>query len=147
MTSARSFLRQGAALAAAAVLGVGIAQAAMDPAKKNYRLYCMGCHQLDGTGSPENGIPSMKGEVGEFLRLPEGRAYLSQVPGTLNTPLSDADTAELLNWIIATIAPPSVPADFVPYTAADVKRYRATAPEDIPGLRNLLVERLKDHGK
>lgn len=147
MTSARSFLRQGAALVAAAVLGVGIAQAAMDPAKKNYRLYCMGCHQLDGTGSPENGIPSMKGEVGEFLRLPEGRAYLSQVPGTLNTPLSDADTAELLNWIIATIAPPSVPADFVPYTAADVKRYRATAPEDIPGLRALLVERLKDHGK
>lgn len=140
-------MKSRCALLLAGLLISGGAAAGTDSVQKNYRLYCMGCHQLDGTGSPENGIPSMKGEVGEFLRLPEGRAYLSQVPGTLNTPLSDADTAELLNWIIANIAPPSVPADFVPYTAADVKRYRATAPEDIPGLRTLLVERLKDHGK
>ena len=121
-------------------------EAAADAAKKNYRLYCMGCHQMDGTGSPENGIPSMRDEVGHFLRVPDGRAYLSQVPGTLNTPLSDAETAELLNWIMATIGPPSIPADFVPYTADDVKRYRATAPEDIPGLRVKLLERLQNHG-
>ncbi len=110
--------------------------------KKNYRLYCMGCHQADGSGSPENGIPSMRDEVGHFLKLPEGRAYLSQVPGTLNTPLGDAETAEVLNWIIGNIARRSVPADFQPYTAADVKAYRAAVPQDIPGLRVELVRRL-----
>ena len=119
-------------------------QAADGPvqAQKNYRLYCMGCHQADGTGSPHNGIPSMRDEVGHFLRLPEGRAYLSQVPGTLNTPLNDADTAQLLNWVMRNLGRDSVPADFVPYTADDVQRYRATVPQDIPALRVELVRRL-----
>lgn len=121
--------------------------AAADAAKKNYRLYCMGCHQMDGSGSPENGIPSMRDEVGNFLRLPEGRAYLSQVPGTLNTPLGDAETADLLNWLVANIGGKSTPADFRPYTAADVKAYRASVPEDIPGLRDKLVRRLADMGR
>lgn len=111
-------------------------------AKKNYRLYCMGCHQADGRGAPAHGIPSMWNEVGHFLRLPAGRAYLSQVPGTLNTPLNDAETADLLNWVMREIGRDSVPASFQPYTAADVQHYRATIPEDIPALRARLVEQL-----
>lgn len=131
-------------LALAAALGslLATAGATESGAKKNYRLYCMGCHQADGSGSPENGIPSMRDEVGHFLKLPEGRAYLSQVPGTLNTPLGDGDTAELLNWVMRNIGRSSVPADFRPYTADDVKAYRATIPQDIPGLRVELVRRL-----
>lgn len=123
--------------------GLLAGEAAADAAKKNYRLFCMGCHQSDGSGSPENGIPSMRGEVGHFLRVPEGRAYLSQVPGTLNTPLGDAETAELLNWVMANIGRDSVPADFKPYTAADVKTYRATVPQDIPGMRVRLLKQLE----
>lgn len=114
--------------------------------KFNYSLYCMGCHQADGSGSPDNGIPNMRDEVGHFLRLPEGRAYLSQVPGTLNTPLDDAQTAALLNWVMKNIGRSSVPADFQPYTAADVARYRATIPNDIPQTRVRLVERLHRAG-
>lgn len=113
-----------------------------DAGKKNYRLYCMGCHQADGSGSPENGIPSMRDEVGHFLKVAEGRAYLSQVPGTLNTPLGDGETAEVLNWIMANIGRTSVPADFKPYTADDVRLYRATIPQDIPQMRVELVRRL-----
>jgi hypothetical protein len=124
-----------------ALIGIGAAQA--DPAQKNYRLYCMGCHLADGSGWPEHGIPKMRDEVGRFLRLPEGRAYLSQVPGTLNTPLNDAETAALLNWVMKDIGRGSVPADFKPYTEADVKAYRATVPEDIPGLRVKLVGRIE----
>jgi hypothetical protein len=116
--------------------------AGADTAKKNFRLYCMGCHQSDGSGSPENGIPSMRDEVGHFLRLPEGRAYLSQVPGTLNTPLSDGDTAELLNWVLVNLGRSSTPPDFQRYTAEDVRAYRASIPEDIPGMRVKLLERL-----
>lgn len=131
----------------ARLLGLALALALTGPTladagKKNYRLYCMGCHQADGRGSPENGIPSMRDEVGQFLKLPEGRAYLSQVPGTLNTPLGDGETAEVLNWIMANIGRSSVPADFRPYTADDVRQYRATIPQDIPGMRVELVRRL-----
>jgi mono/diheme cytochrome c family protein len=118
-------------------------EAAADAAKKNYRLFCMGCHQADGSGSPENGIPSMRDEVGHFLRVPEGRAYLSQVPGTLNTPLGDAETADVLNWIMVNIGRASIPSDFKSYTAEDVKAYRATVPQDIPGMRVRLLKQLE----
>lgn len=123
--------------------GLLAGEAAADAAKNNYRLYCMGCHQIDGTGSPENGIPSMRDEVGHFLRVPDGRAYLSQVPGTLNTPLNDGETAELLNWVMANIGRASIPPDFRQYTAADVKTYRASVPEDIPGMRVKLLQQLE----
>lgn len=123
--------------------GLLAGEAAADVAKKNYRLYCMGCHQADGTGSPENGIPGMRDEVGHFLRVPEGRAYLSQVPGTLNTPLNDGETAELLNWVMANIGRSSVPADFRPYTADDVRAYRASVPQDIPGMRVRLLRQIE----
>jgi mono/diheme cytochrome c family protein len=134
-------IRCGLMLAGLSCLLVG--EAAADAAKKNYRLHCMGCHQADGTGSPDNGIPSMRDEVGHFLRVPEGRAYLSQVPGTLNTPLGDGETAELLNWVMANIGRASIPADFKPYTADDVRGYRATVPQDIPGMRVRLLKELE----
>ncbi|WP_295007499.1 hypothetical protein [uncultured Dechloromonas sp.] len=127
----------------AGLSGLLAGEAAADAAKKNYRLFCMGCHQSDGTGSPENGIPSMRDEVGHFLRVPEGRAYLSQVPGTLNTPLGDAETADLLNWVMSNIGRGSIPADFKPYTADDVKAYRASVPQDIPGMRVRLLKQLE----
>lgn len=127
----------------AALAVAGNAGAAAGNEQKNYRLYCMGCHQADGTGSPANGIPSMRDEVGHFLRVPGGRAYLSQVPGTLHTPLSDGDTAALLTWVIRNIGGRSAPADFQPYTAEEVARYRASVPEDIAALREELIKRME----
>lgn len=134
-------------LVLAALAAAGHAGAATGSEQKNYRLYCMGCHQADGSGSPANGIPSMRDEVGHFLRVPGGRAYLSQVPGTLHTPLSDAETAALLTWVMRNIGGRSVPADFQPYAAEEVGRYRASVPEDIPALREELVRRLAEPGR
>ncbi|MBN8283526.1 hypothetical protein [Zoogloea sp.] len=136
-----SLIRWGGLLASLSGLLAG--EALADNAMKNYRLYCMGCHQVDGRGVPGNGIPGMRDEVGHFLRVPEGRAYLSQVPGTLNTPLSDGETAELLNWVMVSIARDSTPADFRPYTADEVKAYRASVPQDIPALRARLLKQIK----
>lgn len=133
------------ALGAAVLFLLSQTATAAEPAaqaQKNYRLYCMGCHGAEGAGSPRNGIPSMRDQVGHFLQLPEGRAYLSQVPGTLNTPLNDADTAELLNWVMAQIGRASVPSDFQPYTTEQVRQYRASVPQDIPALRIDLQRRL-----
>ena len=132
-----------ASLIFAALLTSGAALAVTDIEKKNYRLYCMGCHQADGSGSPANGIPSMRDEVGHFLRVPGGRAYLSQVPGTLHTPLSDAETAALLTWVMRNIGGRSTPADFQPYSAEEVGRYRASVPEDIPGVRERLLDEVR----
>jgi len=129
-------------LLGALLLAMLASSAGAENAKNNYRLYCMGCHGADGAGSPGNGIPSMRNELGNFLRLPEGRAYLSQVPGTLNTPLSDGDTAELLNWVLVNMGGSSTPPDFQRYTAADVKTYRAAVPADVPGLRVKLLQQL-----
>ena len=136
-------MKSRCALLLAGLLISGGAAAGTDSVQKNYRLYCMGCHQADGTGSPANGIPSMRDEVGHFLRVPGGRAYLSQVPGTLHTPLSDGETAALLSWVMVNIGRSSTPADFQPYTAAEVKNYRATVPDDIPGLRVKLLQALE----
>ena len=139
------FLRR--TLLFAGLLAAGGAVASTDSVQKNYRLYCMGCHQADGTGSPANGIPSMRDEVGHFLRVPGGRAYLSQVPGTLHTPLGDGETAALLSWVMVNIGRSSTPADFQPYTAAEVKSYRASVPDDIPGLRVKLLEQLEQRAR
>ena len=70
-------------------------------ARLNYMQYCAGCHLANGQGAPEKGIPSMRGGIlGTFLGTPEGRAYLLQVPGVTNTPLDNASTAQLMNWVI-----------------------------------------------
>lgn len=139
----RKALAIGCRLLVSGLLTASVSVAVADTAKKNYRLYCMGCHQADGSGSPENGIPSMRDEVGHFLLAEEGRAYLSQVPGTLNTPLNDGETAELLNWVMVNIGRGSIPAGFKPYTAEDVGAYRAAVPQDIPGMRERLLKEVQ----
>ena len=90
--------------------------------RTNYLLHCSGCHQPNGDGRPDSGIPRMSGQVGHFLRLPEGRAFLVQVPGTSQSSLGDADTAAMLNWMLYAISRNEVPADFVPYTTDEVTR-------------------------
>jgi mono/diheme cytochrome c family protein len=114
--------------------------------RSNYLLHCSGCHQSDGGGRPDNGIPRMKDQVGHFLRLPEGRAFLVQVPGTSQSSLSDADTATMLNWMVYAISRNEVPADFVPYTTEEVTRLRAVPLNDAPHMRQLVVDKLRTQG-
>ncbi|MBP6675345.1 MAG: hypothetical protein KA185_08730 [Vitreoscilla sp.] len=114
--------------------------------RTNYLLHCSGCHQPNGDGRPDSGIPRMSGQVGHFLRLPEGRAFLVQVPGTSQSSLGDADTAAMLNWMLYAISRNEVPADFVPYTTDEVTRLRAVPLNDAPHTRQLVVEKLRAQG-
>lgn len=136
----RGFLTFGLAalLASAALAG--------ERQRINYLLHCSGCHQADGSGSPASGIPDMRGSIGYFLRLPEGRAFLVQVPGTSQSSLSDGDTAELLNWMVRAMAEKEVPADFSPYTRDEVSRLRGQPPDDVPAVRTSVVGRLQQMG-
>lgn len=135
-----------------AVLGTGVLAATGEARntdarnRTNYLLHCSGCHQPNGDGRPDNGIPRMSGQVGHFLRLPEGRAFLVQVPGTSQSSLNDADTAAMLNWMVRAISLAEVPADFVPYTTEEVTRLRAVPLNDAPHTRQQVVDRLRALG-
>ncbi|MBL0087469.1 MAG: hypothetical protein IPP44_12490 [Ideonella sp.] len=57
------------------VAGVVWAQPAASNPRTLYVLHCAGCHALDASGVPDKGVPTMRGALGHFLQLPEGRAF------------------------------------------------------------------------
>jgi mono/diheme cytochrome c family protein len=111
------------ALAATTLLLAAAPDAHRSP-ETNYMLHCQGCHRPDGSGLP-GAVPDLRGHVAVFLGSPLGRAFLVRVPGSANAPLSDGDLAALLAWIMNRFDPAHVPADFAPYTAAEVSTLRA----------------------
>lgn len=115
-------------------------------AQQNYILRCAGCHQLDGSGAQHSGVPGFNGTLGYFARLDAGRAYLVQVPGTANSALDDGQIAELLNWMLPRFSAKQMPADFVPYTGAEVSRLRAVRPSDVTSQRARLLTELGPQG-
>lgn len=132
-------------------LACGMALVAWDAAaanfgRQNYIQYCAGCHQMDGSGSPENGVPKIKDAAEQFLRLPAGRAYLVQVPGVSQAMLSDRQVAELLNWMLDAMSKAEQPPGFQPYTADEVRRLRASKLQDVFGTRRAIVEQLRGMG-
>ncbi|MEE4143907.1 MAG: cytochrome c [Halieaceae bacterium] len=91
-------------------------------AQFNYQMACQGCHAPDGSGA--NAVPRMRDQVGIFLVTQAGREYLVRVPGSAVSALSDADLAEVLNWIVLEFAGASVTEPFRPYTPQEVGRLR-----------------------
>ena len=143
MTRAR-FLAAVVAIGAAGAFGVPAAAA--DLGWQHYVLHCAGCHQFDGSGSRAHEIPNMRGAVGNFLRLPEGRAFLVQVPGTSNSKLTDAEIATLLNWMVAAFSREQIPPDFTPYTPAEVTRLRHRPLDDVAATRAAIAAKLAAMG-
>jgi len=112
---------------------------ASSQAKMNYMINCQGCHLADGSGLPGS-VPSMKDFVGKFLSVAGGREFLVRVPGSANSPLSDKELAELLNWILTTMSTEQLGSDFKPYNAAEVGALRANLLVDVDGTRARLVQ-------
>ncbi len=137
----RGPVKRGALLLAGVVLMLATARAGAEPAA-DYALHCRGCHGPDGA-SAAGGAPSFRGEVGKFLRVPGGREYLVRVPGTAQSELDDARTAALLNWLVRAFSPAEVPADFVPFTGAEVARYRHAPLTDVDAVRRELVRQFR----
>jgi mono/diheme cytochrome c family protein len=97
----------------------------VEPMARPARIYaenCEGCHGWAGISVTE--IPTLKGRIGYFARIPEGRRYLVQVPNVALNPSSDEDIAAMMNWLLATYSRDELPADFVPYSAAEVAELR-----------------------
>lgn len=115
-----SFLLRSSGLAAA-LLHVS-ASGAYEP-HVNYMLQCMGCHTPDGRGEPGR-VPSVRDTLVPLASKPEGRRFLIQVPGSAQSKLSDAELAEVLNWMVAHLSAVPVPRSVAAFTAGEVAAYR-----------------------
>lgn len=85
----------------------------------NYQLNCMGCHLADGSGQMGR-VPSIRRSLVLFSAFPEGRNFVVRVPGVAQSPLSDADTAALLNWMARNLSDVQIPPRFADYSAAEI---------------------------
>ena len=95
-------------------------------ARAAYSRNCEGCHRSAGEGVPRQ-VPALRHFVGYLMRNPAGRAYVPRVPGVAYSPLSDADLAALLNWLLPEFSARELPSDFTPYTTNEVAALRARA--------------------
>jgi hypothetical protein len=66
---------------------------------------------------------------------------VARVPGVAQAALPDAALADLLNWTLRRFDPDGVPPDFAPYTAEEVRRWRARPWTDVAGARAALSSR------
>jgi hypothetical protein len=117
----------------------------MSSPRINYILHCQGCHLVDGAGTPDK-VPALKNEVGRFLRVPGGREFLIQVPGSSQSALTDAEVAAVLNWILENFSSGQLPADFIPYTTLEISRYRQPPLANVSAVRAKLMEEISNSG-
>lgn len=114
--------------------------------RADYVLQCAGCHRVDGRGSSPHGIPDFRQSVGAFTHLPAGREYLIRVPGAAHSQLSNAELAAVLNWVLGEFSRAQLPADFKPYTEAEVAAARPNRYDDVVPVRHELAEKLTSMG-
>lgn len=133
---------QAAAGPLAAANGVPGADALRQAARADYVLQCAGCHRVDGRGSTPHGIPDFRNSVGAFTHLPAGREYLVRVPGAAYSQLSNAELANVLNWLLRTFSPAQLPTGFQPYTESEVAAARPHRYDDVVPVRHGLAREL-----
>ena len=63
-----------------------------------------------------------------------------RVPGVAQSPLSDADTAALLNWMARTLSDLKLPPGFADYSAAEVHGARAHPLAQVSAIRTRLLK-------
>ena len=132
----RRFRCAAALLASGALWAAATVPAEAYEPHVNYMLQCMGCHTPDGSGEPGR-VPSIKETLAPFAASPAGRRYLVQVPGASQSTLSDAELAQLLNWMIQNLS--VKPAPFTAYTAAEVSSYRRSTLVAVKATRARLM--------
>lgn len=109
----------------ASVYGVSFSIQNAALAEQNWLLNCQGCHKAGAVGKGTE-MPNMNGEISKFLSVPGGKEYISQVNGIANSPLSDEDLADLMNWMLVRYDPSHIPVNFSGFKAEDLSRLRQT---------------------
>jgi len=137
-------MRHALVRAAALVAALTLTHAAAAGPEQDYILYCRGCHGATAQGVPGK-IPPLAGALARFMRTSAGRNYVLRVPGAANSALSDAQLAEVLNWLAehyraADDARPE------PFTALEVAQVRHTPLADVQATRREVVRALAATG-
>jgi hypothetical protein len=104
----------------------------------NYMLQCMGCHTPDGSGAAGR-VPSIRPTLLPFSAVAAGRQFLVQVPGASQSTLSNAELAELLNWMIENLSNEPRGVIFKRFTDAEVASYRRKPLVEVGATRERLV--------
>jgi mono/diheme cytochrome c family protein len=130
------FRRALACLAACLLACAAHAESTLQRGHANYVLHCSGCHLPDGSGKPAAGIPDMRVTIPRFLATAAGRAFLVQVPGTSGSDLTDAQIAELMNWMLPALTGRQ---DIAPFTPQEVTRYRNDRLDDVAAHRAAIL--------
>ena len=112
-------------------------------AQANYMLDCMGCHLPDGSGAAGK-VPSMRDSLVTLSSSAAGRRFLVQVPGASQSPLTDLELAQVLNWMVRNLSARAVPADFIDFTAAEVASYRRPPLVKVRETRASLLESARE---
>jgi len=117
--------------------------ASAENGRTHYLMGCVGCHGEQGVTISQR-VPDLKGQIGYFLNIPEGRDYLVRLPNVAFAPLSDQQVADMVNYMVFDLGESSVPKGAKPYTAAEVGRLRKQPLTEVPlfQYRSTLVERL-----
>jgi cytochrome c553 len=105
--------------------------------RADYLLHCGGCHLPDGTGSPPD-VPSLINTLGRIVASEEGRDYVVRVPGASQTPLSDEQLAEVMNWVLRTFNSETLDKKFKPLNGKQVGQARQRVLADPVKLRERL---------
>ena len=126
MIHGRKARRRADWLAGAAAMSLSaLAPAAASAPRIQYMLDCMGCHLADGAGAPGK-VPNLRADLVPLALSAAGRRYLVAVPGSAQSPLSDRQLAQVLDWMIHHLSAVPVPKTLRAFTAAEVAAYRGT---------------------
>jgi len=111
--------------------------------QSTYLERCGGCHGIQGWSAPSE-VPSLRGQVGYFLCMPEARAYLIRLPSVATAPLSDRDLADLMNFVVFDLGAASTPSDSRKFTPSEVRALRNRPLKEVAltSYRAGLVEQL-----
>ena len=126
------------------VLVLPLASPAASP-EQLYLLNCWGCHRAGAEGI-KGSVPRIKGFGAYFLQLSQGRTYFASVPGVANSSLSNAEVAQVLNWMLTSFCKDQLPASFSPYQPKEIEQLRSKRMTDVIRVRRQLVDHLLAQG-
>ena len=113
--------------------------------QNSYMLECQGCHGTDGSGTVES-VPALKNQMAKFLLVPGGREFLVQVPGSAQSPLSDQELTDTLNWMLSEFGPIDIAHRHPQYTPDNVSKWRKTPLIDVQTVREKLMQAIATIG-
>lgn len=102
--------------------------------QEDYARNCQGPHRADGLGA-YGSVPRIRGFVGLFTHLPEGRDHLIRVPGVVWAMLDDERLARLVNRMLHTCSPDELAPDFRPCTAEEIRAARRRPLAEVKTVR------------